>query len=84
VAVPVDRNVMQKEAEKKLKYKSLCIQIQQMWNIKCIIIPVINGAAGTVTKSLKTGSRTREMFNRFTTKDSYTWHITYGMENTAV
>jgi len=28
VAIPADRNVVQKEAEKKLKYKSLCIEIQ--------------------------------------------------------
>jgi len=28
VATPADRNVVQKEAEKKLKYKSLCIEIQ--------------------------------------------------------
>jgi hypothetical protein len=28
VAIPAHRNVMQKEAEKKLKYKSLCIEIQ--------------------------------------------------------
>jgi hypothetical protein len=27
VAIPADRNVTQKEAEKKLKYESLCIQI---------------------------------------------------------
>jgi len=27
VAVPADRNVMQKETERKLKYKSLCIEI---------------------------------------------------------
>ena len=40
VAIPVDRNVVQKEAEKKLKYKSLCIEIQRMWNLKCTIIPV--------------------------------------------
>jgi len=29
VAIPADRNV-QKEAEKKLKYKSLCIEVQRM------------------------------------------------------
>ena len=28
VAIPADRNVVQKEAENKLKYKSLCIEIQ--------------------------------------------------------
>jgi len=28
VAIPVDRNVEQKEGEKKLKYKSLIIEIQ--------------------------------------------------------
>ena len=33
------RNVVQKEAEKKLKYKSLRIEIQPMWNLKCTIIP---------------------------------------------
>jgi hypothetical protein len=32
VAIPADRNVVQKEAENKLKYNSLCIEIQQMWN----------------------------------------------------
>jgi hypothetical protein len=34
VAIPADRNVVQKEAEKKLKYKSSCIEIQRMWNLK--------------------------------------------------
>ena len=41
VAVPTERNVVQKEAEKKLKYKSFSIEIQQMWNLKCKIVPVI-------------------------------------------
>jgi hypothetical protein len=36
-ALPADRNVEQKEAEKELKYKSLGIQIQRMWNLKCTI-----------------------------------------------
>ena len=34
VAIPADRNVVQKEAERKLIYKSLCIEIQRMWNLK--------------------------------------------------
>jgi len=53
VAIPADRNVLQKEAEKKLKYKSLCIEIQRMWNLKCAILPVIIGATGTLTGSLR-------------------------------
>ena len=53
VAIPTDRNVVQKEAEKKLKYKSLCIVIQQMWNLKCTIIPIIIGVTGIVTRSLR-------------------------------
>jgi hypothetical protein len=44
---------MQKESEKKLKYKQLRIEIQQMWNMKCFVIPVIIGATGIVTRGLK-------------------------------
>jgi len=32
----------------------------------------------------KFGNYTRKTFNRFTTKDSYTWNITHNMESTAV
>ena len=30
VAIPADRKVVKKEEEKKLKYKSLCIEIQRI------------------------------------------------------
>ena len=53
VEIPADRNVVQKEAEKKLKYKRLCIEIQRMWNLKCTIISVVIGATGIVTRSLR-------------------------------
>ena len=53
MAIPADRNVIQKEAEKKLKYKSLCIEIQQMWNMKYVIIPAVTGATGIVSKGSK-------------------------------
>jgi hypothetical protein len=53
MAIPADRNVVQKEAENKLKYKSFYIEIQRMWNLKCAIVPVITGANGIITRSLK-------------------------------
>jgi len=86
VAIPADRNVVQKEAEKKLKYNSLCIEIQRMWNLKCTVVPVIIGATGIVTRSLreKFGSCTGKTFDRFTTKDSYTRNITHNTESAAV
>jgi hypothetical protein len=52
VSIPADRNVVQKEAEKNLKYKSFCIEIR-VWNLKCMIIPVIIGATGVVTRSIR-------------------------------
>jgi hypothetical protein len=53
VVIPADKNVVKKEAEKRLKYKSLFIEIQRMWNLKCTIVQVIFGATGIVTRSLK-------------------------------
>ena len=86
VAIPADRNVVQKESEKQLKYRSLCIEMRRMWKLKCTVVPVIIGAAGIVTRSLneKFGSCTRKTFDRFTTKDSYTWNITHNTESAAV
>jgi Uma2 family endonuclease len=37
VAIPSDKNVIQKEAEKKLRYKNLSIEIQRIWNLKCLL-----------------------------------------------
>jgi hypothetical protein len=43
---------MSHKKQKKLQDKSLCTDIQRMWSMKCIIIPVIIGATGIVTKGL--------------------------------
>jgi len=40
VTIPADRNIVQKEAGKRLKYKSSCTDTQRMWNLKFTIIPV--------------------------------------------
>jgi hypothetical protein len=53
VAIPGDRNVIQREAEKILKYEDLTIEIQHMWNVKTRVIPVIIGATGTISKSFR-------------------------------
>jgi len=53
VALPAERNVVQKEEEKLLKYKCLCIEIKRMWDLKCTFVLVIIGATGIVTRSLR-------------------------------
>jgi len=50
VAIPADRNVNKKQAEKMLKYEYLTIEFQRLWNVKEKMIPVITGATGTVSK----------------------------------
>jgi len=53
VPIPADKKCCGKGSGKKLKYRSLCIEIQRMWNLKCTIVPVIIGATGIVTRSLR-------------------------------
>jgi hypothetical protein len=50
MAIPGDRNVIKKEAEKILKYKDLITEIQCMWNVKTKVTPVIIAARGTISK----------------------------------
>jgi hypothetical protein len=47
-AIPGERNVIKKEAEKIRKYKDLLIKIQRMWNVKAKVTPVVRRATGTV------------------------------------
>jgi hypothetical protein len=86
VAIPADRNVVQKEAKKKLKYKSFCIEIQRMWNLKMYVYTNSNWSHWNSKEKLKEkfGSCARKTLDRCTTKDIYTWNITHNTESTAV
>jgi len=53
VTIRADRNVIKKEAEKILKHEYPTIEIQCMWNVTAEVIPIIRGATGTISKSLK-------------------------------
>ena len=52
-AIPGDRNVVKREAENILKHKDLITEIQRIWNVKAKVIPVITGATGTISNSLR-------------------------------
>jgi hypothetical protein len=47
-----------KESRKEIKYNSLYVEIQRVWNVKCMIIPVVTGATGIVTTGLEKNSET--------------------------
>jgi hypothetical protein len=81
VAIPAERNVTQKEAEKELKYESLCIEIQHMWNMKCMIdYTPGNWSDRNNNKRFKEiRSHTRKTFSILATEDSYTENITNNM-----
>jgi len=80
VAIPADRCVVQKEAGKKLKYKSLCIEIHEMYDYTGH-----NWSRRNSNKRFKEtfGSHTRKTFNRFTKQDRCVWNITHNAGNKA-
>ncbi|KAI5748311.1 hypothetical protein M8J77_024164 [Diaphorina citri] len=49
IAVPSDYNITQKEAEKRLKYKDLQIEVQRLWKMKTSVIPVVIGCTGLIS-----------------------------------
>jgi hypothetical protein len=56
VAIPGDRNVIQKE---DFKNKLTIVRvIQRMWNVKTRVIPVIIGVTGTISKSFRKDEHT--------------------------
>ena len=51
-AVPADHRIKLKESEKKDKYLDLAREFKKLRNMKGIIIPIVIGTFGTVTKGL--------------------------------
>ena len=53
IAVPRDENIQDKELEKIDKYQSLKIELEQLWNVKIMVIPVVVvGALGAIADRL--------------------------------
>jgi len=53
IIIIIDRNVIKKEAEKILNYEDLITEIQRMCSVKANVIPVVIGATGIISKSLR-------------------------------
>ena len=50
MSIPCDHNISAKEFDKLRKYKDLLIEIEKMWHLKAVTIPVIVGALGMINK----------------------------------
>ena len=50
MVVPTDNSISVKEYDEINKYKNLKIEIEKMWHIKTIIVPVIVGTLGMIKK----------------------------------
>ena len=52
IAVPRDKNIQDKELEKIDKYQLLKIELEQLWKVKIMVIPVVVGALGAIADRL--------------------------------
>ena len=52
IAVPRDENIQDKELEKIDKYQSLKIELEQLWKVKIMVIPVVVGALAVIAGRL--------------------------------
>ena len=53
VSCPCDTNVWKKEAEKISKYGPLKVELQRMWKCSCVVVPVVIGGLGAVSKNVE-------------------------------
>ena len=66
-AVPADHKVELKENKKRDKYLDLACELKKLWNMKVIVIPIVIGALGTVTKGLLLGLEKLEIIGQVKT-----------------
>ena len=52
ILVPRDKNIQKKKLEKINKYQSLKIELEQLWKVKIIVIPVVVGELGAIADRL--------------------------------
>ena len=50
ISCPSDVNVLSKENEKLTKYSGLRVELGEMWDSECVIIPVVVGGLGVVSE----------------------------------
>ena len=60
-AVPADHRINLKVCEKKDKYIDLARELKKLWNMKVTIVPIVNGAFGTIPKGLLEGLEVLEV-----------------------
>ena len=54
-AVSADHRIKLKECEKWDKYLDLARELKKLWKMKVMIVPIVIGAFGTITKGLLKG-----------------------------
>ena len=52
IAVPRDENTQDKALKKIDKYQLLKIELEQLWKVKIMVIPVVVGALGAIADRL--------------------------------
>ena len=60
-AVPADHRVKLKESKKRDKYLDLTRELKKLWNMKMMVIQIVIGVLGTVTKGMVEGVKNLEI-----------------------
>ena len=58
VAVPEDRNIVTTEAWEIERYQELAFEIGRIHQVKVVVVSLVIGALGTVSKDLRSGRST--------------------------